>query len=821
LKEEAPIVIPTTTRSLVGIVLFTALLAPAYGQEVPQFYKKPETTAEFWRAMNHEIELGQYKIAAGYLKGFLAHNPSDEELLQIQDRQGSSAFQRLLTIPELRGDARALVERVDALVQKHLSDPKRLDTLIKNLSATPEERSYSIAQLRRAGAAAMPALVDALIHAGDSGEHAAIVSALPKLDRSIVPPLLAALDVEDPNVRSELIGVLSERAETAAAPALWYLSASPKQPPNVRDRATRVLASFLGFKTNHLPPAEVAAKLPSAKTELTREAERYYQHLVKFPEVGTATIWRWDGTAKQLVPQALSAGQAEEFYGLRFAGQALDLDPGYTPAQIVYLSFLLDQGNDKGSTKEVLRSTNPELVIAVLSKALADKRLPVILAATTALGDQAEVHALQAPAGQTPVLVQALNYPDRRVQLAAADAVLRIPTAASPPVAARVVEILARAVAGETEAKAQPKVLMAFANESIANIVANNVQKAGFQPVLAHTGREVLRRLDQAADIDVLLVDAGLPDPGLPFLLGQLRADRNAGHLPFLLTAPGGAEPSLRPLSEGYQEERQRLSVSRTFAERARQQGLDDVAARYRQEAAHREANVAGLNRRYGEESAAIEENLRLMTRGQPNITVISASQIWNEKSLGQELRARLSDPATKPLTGAEAKDNAAKALEWLARLGRGEVPGYDLRPAADAIVKALHSNDLANLAVEAAGHLPGRLPQRELANVVLDQARPEGLRSAAAIELCRHIQQFGLLLTKEQIGAVEALYSALSDPKLKVNVALVLGSMHPNARQTGERLRSFTPTFSAPAPKEQAPSEEPKAAPTDEKKDG
>jgi len=774
-----------------------ALLAPAFGQERPQFYKKPETTAEFWRAMNHEIELGQFKIAAGYLKGFLAGNPSDEDLLQIQDREGSSAFHRLLTIPELRADAKALVDRVDDVVQKHLSDPKRLGALIKNLSATPEERSYAIEQLRRAGAAAMPALIDALIRASDSSERVAILSGLPKLDRAIIPPLLAALDVEDANVRSELIEVLSERAETAATPYLRYLSASPKQPATVRDRATHVLAYFLGLKADRLPLEEVAVKLPSANAELTNEAERYYQHRVKFPDTGTVAVWRWDGQVKQLVSQSLPISQAEEYYGLRFAGQALDLDPSYVPAQVVYLSFLLDKGGDKAGVKEVLRSANPELVIAVLKKALAEQRLPVILASTAALGALAEVRALQPSGREPPVLARALDYPDRRVQLATADAVLRIPAAPTSSVAARVVQVLGRAVAGEPEAKAQPKVLLAFANEDVANVVAKNVRRAGYQAVIARTGREVLRRLKEAADIDVLLIDSALPDPGLASLLGQLHTDRDSGHLPLLLTTPGGREANLRPISERYQEERQRMEASRDLSERFRQEGVNDLADRYRQEAARREESLARLNKRYGEESANLEETLHRLTERQPNITVISVSQVWDETKLGHALKARLADPASKPLAGPEGKDNAAKALEWLARLARGEVPGYDLRPATDPILRALRSKELAQLAVEAAGRLPGPAPQRALANVVLDQGRPEGLRSAAAIELCRHIQQHGLALSKEQVRGVETLFGTLKEPKLKVNVALVLGSMHPDARQTGERLRSFTPAFS------------------------
>src|SRR5207244_3569963 len=104
-----------------------------------------------------------------------------------------------------------------------------------------------------------------------------------------------------------------------------------------------------------------------------------------------------------------------------------------------------DKGSERAGVKEVLRSANPELVIAVLNKALTEQRLPVILAAAAALGDQAEIRALRPSGSEVPVLVRALDYPDRRVQLTAADAVLRIPTVPAAPVAARVIEILRRA----------------------------------------------------------------------------------------------------------------------------------------------------------------------------------------------------------------------------------------------------------------------------------------------------------------------------------------------------------------------------------------
>ena len=52
-------------------------------------------------------------------------------------------------------DAKGMKTPMDAVVQKHLSDPKRLHALITNLTATPEERSYAITQLSRSGAAAI------------------------------------------------------------------------------------------------------------------------------------------------------------------------------------------------------------------------------------------------------------------------------------------------------------------------------------------------------------------------------------------------------------------------------------------------------------------------------------------------------------------------------------------------------------------------------------------------------------------------------------------------------------------------------------------
>jgi CheY-like chemotaxis protein len=726
-----------------GIVLLIVLSAPAPGQTTGQFYKKPETLDEFWRYMNHEIELGQFRVAAGYLKAFVAKNPSDEELLKIQEKEGSSAFQRLLNIPEMRTEAKPLVERVDALVLKHLSDRKRLDALIKNLTDVPEERDYAIGQLRRSGPAAVPALVDALLRTtNEVNEHTAILLAMAKLDRSTIPPLIAALDTSDVNVRLELINFIRQRAATEATPFLWHLAASPRQPAAVRQAATDTLAAFLD---------RPAGKLPLARNVLTEQAERYYQHQVAFPDARGVTVWRWNG--KELVADRLSASQAEEYYGLLFARQALDLDPAYLPAQVAFLSIALDKGTERAgvdqplsrgalAVKELLTSVNPELLVAMLEKALQEHRLTVILGSVRALGDLSEVRAARSAGRSTPALVRALNYPDRRVQMAAAEALLKIGGPAPSQASSRVVEILRRMLLTD----ALPKVLVVDFDKERGGLVGRAVQQAGFEPIVVQTGKEALSRLTRAADIDALLVDAAVPNPQLPHLLGQLRADINAGQLPILVT---------------------------TSADK-----------------------VERLTRELGHYR---------------NVWVMETSA--NAANLKRDLTARIAEAMGRPLSESERKDYAARSLEWLTRLARGELSGYDIRPAEAAILETVRSKELGGLAIEAAGRLPGREPQLVLASVVLRSNEPEALRSAAAVELCRHIQNHGLALSTNQIKGLESLFDSLSDSPLKANVSLVIGSLHPDAQQTGQRLQRYVPTQAAPgklpAPKKEvAPSE-------------
>ncbi|GIW79415.1 MAG: hypothetical protein KatS3mg105_1222 [Gemmatales bacterium] len=571
--------------------------------------------------------------------------------------------------------------------------------------------------------------------------HANLLTALVRLHRDVVPPLLASLDTHDKFLQAELIDVLRMRGDERAVDYLWYLSASPKSPDFVRKRATETLEMFLN--TRHLP---------DAREELTKIAERYYLKKVEFPDREKITFWRWEGKRLVTPPETLSASQVEELLGLRFARQALDLDPTYEPAQRIFLSLALDKAYERvgidqplekldANVRNLLRSVNPQLLMDVLERAMSEHRLTVVLGVVRTLGDLAETRAAMPKFRESSPLIRALSYPDRRVQLSAADALLRIPGERPAIAAARIVQVLRRAAA----APGVPKVLIGDFDHDRAIAVAGVVKKAGFEPVIAGTGREVMQRLAQAADIDALLIDESIPNPVLRHLLAQIRADMDNGLLPLFIMARRTPDGGISPKSE--------LTLSR-------------LASYYRY------------------------------------VWVIPSPR--SADALKEHLQKAMAQTFGKPLAEQERLDNATLAMVWLRRMGTEEVAGFDIRSAEATILASFRSEMLGTLAMEAALGLPGRDPQRELAGIVLDKTLKPEKRTFAASQLNRHIQKYGILLTLEQIRALRALYDQVDEPRLKANVALVLGSLRPNTKRTGNRLLDYYPSL--PAKKDAGP---------------
>lgn len=744
-----------------SVILLGLLLAsPAFGQEFRlPYFTPPEKPAEFWEAMHYELTLGNHKRAADLLKQFhekvLALDEKEQEklLLGIYDEEGITEFLRLSNIPELRkvkvkeGDKEVpvpdvIIDKLNKMVNKRLEDPDRLKFFVGNLalSRRPEEREYAVGQLRMAGPRAVPFMVEALLDRARSDEHQGIFRALVRMNRDAMPPLLAAFDSKSPHLQALLISLFLQRADESVVPYLWYLHAAPDQSKEVRQAAESALAKFLR------KPVKEAGE---AKAALTREAERYYKHEVKFPAGPEQAIWRWDDKAGRLAKTAATPSQVEEYYGVYWTKKALEIDPAYRPAQVMLLSILLDKTYERAGVEQPLSKAAPEmeqllaatgnnLLEAVLDRAMTEGRTSVALGATRAMGPAGDWRLIRSTPQGPPPLVRALNYPDRRVQFAAADAVLQIPVTEPFPGGSRVIEVLRRAVMpGE-----KPKAVVAFLDQDRGKQVETTVRQWGYETVFMPNGREAgkktLDRVHESADIDAIFLDGRLPD--LAYVLSQLRSPELAGTPIVLITSPDQAA-----LAESFAKKYSRLWIPATPA---------------------------------------------------------ASPQLLDKKEFDAFIRA---DRAGTALTDAERKAQTSKALDWLNRIARGELPAYDVRPAENAVYHALaQTNDeWTAVAAEILSHRPGRKSQEELARLVLNSARSDAVRAKAAKQLHLHRQRFGILLKPEDVTLLVNLPKDAKEPLLREEAARLAASLQTSAEAASRHLRQVDPPLPQP-PKEQ-----------------
>lgn len=861
-------------RTGLGGLLLAALVSVVVAQDADdlrRLYRPPETVTDYWNGLKFELDVGRPDLAAVYLRGLMAKDPAAKDLLAIVDRDGLTPVLRLRTIrqwtrqdkenAQALKDAETLVTRITAAHRARLADPARLRELVAHLigkadePSTREERAYAIRELDRSGAEAVPYLIEAYLQRTEPRERQILVDTLNVLGADTLTPLLATLDATSEPLKLDVLGVLRKhftRYSREIVPYLWYLSAARSQPAAVRAKATQMLVDFLETDATRLPPAKVA---------LTREAEKFREHKVTFGNPTAVPIWRWDGT--KLVQgwpgaKTVTASQAEEYYGLRYARQALDLDPTYRPAQEVFLALAVEKAVEKGGpgvplskaspqTAELLARSTPEVVIDVLDRAMRERRTGVVLAAVRSLGDRGEVRSKRPLTKGEPVLVQALYYPDPRVQLAAAEGLLRMPGEPAPKTAARIVEVLANALSPAAAYIPGRKVLVAISEKEWRSVVREAIVEAGIQPVIASNDRDALREVRKSREIEAIVLASTLQG-GLAHTLAQLRQDVDTARVPVLLAAVPdtpisreavsrfwklkdrltAVQREIRPLRTALdklarEEEKERrtleqeLLLNKRMTSVERENELRRVAEKYAQPRKElyekdeyrlaasllpEETRLGELldkeRERYDLEARIREASLGRFVRGYDNVQVVSSRLLTDSRALEQALLTQVKE-AGVALTPAEKRQAADRAMELLAGLAEGNPPGYDVRPAWGKILDALRAGALspeAQLAgLRAARLFNGGDTQNTLVRVVLDDGRPVNVRTAAVRSLIFNLQRQGILLSPADRRTLRELPAKPGlDATLKEQIDNLLGALQPSDLSTGQRLRAFDP---------------------------
>lgn len=826
-----------------------------------RFFRKPETPLEFWKAIQFELDVGRPDLAAKQIRALLATKPTDNDLLSIPDKDGLTPVLRLKGMrvwfdkdekenEQALKDVAQLVDQIADAYRKRVQDPARIKGFIDQLKKTEEERTFAHRELYRSGSAAVPLLLAELAKAEDAGEHLLLREALEKLDPGdSLAPMLAALDGDNARLKSEVLAILRKKHGRFAeqiVPHLWYPQANPDEKAEVRTAARKLLAHLLNVDES---------RLTSAKAALAREAERYYQRKVNLGDPKGVVVWRWhDGAVVKGFPEAkletITPEQANEYWGLRFARQALTLDPTYRPAQLAFLGLAI-QSRPSPEVTQLLAKASPELIIELLERALKEKRKPEILATINALGDRAEVRARKAGAEADSALVRALYYPDPQVQMAAVINLIVIPGKPAPKTALRIVEILARQLTPLSSSRAGPKVLVAVGDSDWRMKVSNATEKAGYQAIAVGNGRDAMRKLRAHADVDVILLDSSLPDPGLAFLLAQMRSDIDVGQVPILLAAIPETR-SARDLANASQKIQAKLDLisveAQTYRARQRELLLDEGVA-YKnlnssrglskeeynlaerdlrekfgkrraeldreflnasllsKEAPKISAKQKQLEASYDAESRVRELQLEKFTARYPFVRVVHPSVTTDAKILSAVLPAAVRE-ASVALQQDERNQNAEIAMEILWNMALGKYGGYDVRPVGDTVMAVLRGGGLSKdgqiRAIDVVARLPGAKPQTELLDVIADANGKRGLevRKAACDGLVQSLQKFGLQLSRLQVKTITDLAKdPKTDAKLVPQLNMVIGALKPSDRSTGEVLRKYDPKPVVPLP--------------------
>ena len=523
-----------------GLVSFTFAQAP--GPE--SFAKPPSTPAELWDATDYLVGTGQAKVAVSYLDRFLKSAPSDDVLLKIRDRYGVGSVLRLSDFPETKPFAKPALDLFNAALRRHATDPARIEQSIDALSKSRAEQDYGVDQLKQAGPYAIPALIRRINDPNLAKEsRALIVANIGRLDKAVVPALVAALGASDPAVASDVARALGAIGDPRALPFLTY-PAARGEAPSFREAASLAIQKITGKAFDYQPktPARV----------LSDEAWKYERHQIKFDSDPTI-IWVWGGDAP--IPQTVPKTVAESILGGRFAREALAIDPADAKAQSALVSLSLEKAversgiglvssNDPSGAFAAALASGPAVLTDVLQTAVKDGKGELAAVAALALGRVSNSDPAFATDVVSP-LVAALAAPDRRVQYAAASALVGLNPSKPFVGSSRVVPLLSRFVTNRGL-----KAMILDGNQNRGNGVASTLQALGYQTEVVDKGIDAFREVADSADVEVILIEPTTLQGAWNArdTMANLRADSRTAGIPIVLYGPMALENRLRNL---------------------------------------------------------------------------------------------------------------------------------------------------------------------------------------------------------------------------------------------------------------------------------
>jgi hypothetical protein len=383
------------------------------------------TLEENWNDFLHYTAIGRFELAKSYGRQIIESQPDPVELLALSE-ENPQGYRLLLKMhadsEKLREVSGQILDLIEEGRYIRRTDPKIIFQEIKRLSTTIRGRIAAEEHLKNAGEYAIPYMLDALADESRKNEFAYITEALPKIGRSAVRPLVAALQMEDAGVKVEVIRALGKIGSFEPLPYLKLI---------VENSPSDLLRSQAVNAIEQINPD--ALQIPAAELFFTL-AENYYNgdDMLQPPaEYDFANVWFWDEDKQALMRYEVDKRYFDEMMAMRNCEWALKADPAIGKAIGLWIASFFRAESvgvpmpayfDEGHADAMTYATTagPEYLLQALERALNDEDAYVALGVVEALAVNAGEKSLLYRVGTEQPLAKALDFPDRKVRYSAA-----------------------------------------------------------------------------------------------------------------------------------------------------------------------------------------------------------------------------------------------------------------------------------------------------------------------------------------------------------------------------------------------------------------
>ena len=676
----------------------------------------------------------------------------------LADRADDVALRRLIhRLRNRDGDAGQIVEEIRRLGRLRRLDPERLAAAAA-LLASPDatSRRAAVAQLSRAGVAALPAVVPLLDPSVPASRQRQLAAGLvAQLGPAARQPLLDWLGNGAPQDWAAVIEALAVSGADDIAAFLLPIALVDDAPEAAREAARRWFEERAeGRPAASLPGRPIAIDALAARLDrlLTPAGLPEVDHLLIEPITdpakaaaafgggvhGTVERWFWNPAARALEAVNVSPRMARAREAMHLARdlQALAVDDA-SVVDLVLLAQVETLLVTGGDPTTVLARLEPAQVRQALegpggfsveqagrifdqavergmwqaAAAVAQGLVPDDGGVTAAAGQPATL-----PPGVRDSLVRALAVPDAALQF---DAARTLALAAGPPPyrgSSRVLETLLYAATSTGLDRA----VVAHPDLEAAQELSAGLSRFGYVATRVATGRQAIFAARGSADTVLVLLAARLSKP-TAIETTQLLQEQGLGDIPAVLVV-------IDPLDDdgrGKYLTRQIL----TFCELDRVGLIDRLESLY-----------------------------------QPRLDPETGEQIGAARFpdlLAQAAGPAAVDPATRNAAASVRLARAREALTLLGRLGR---QGWDVSPSLETARQALLIQELYAPAASLLAVIGRPAAQVALEQEVSRGDLPEPALLVAKSAFEASIERWGILLDSRQMLAVYARYNQAAD---------------------------------------------------------